>query len=214
MRSSITSRNSPRVSGSAPSADSAAALLRITRISRKNFRHSDHSCPGHPVWSSLCTTCMSATTNLGARRTHRLCPQEYTGRPPAIPCPSTPPHLSWTATERAHPQLAQALLLILIYFSRFLSNRRAWGHPLETRTVARSGRICRPDRLAFKFPDKALRWCFDCGYGRRGVGLGLMTSRRSTSRPAVIRFDVMKGRYGRGHDDSGTDRLEVPPGSR
>ena len=172
MRSSITSRNSPPGSASAPSADirsvprhssSSASASSHARRRHSNACHraqnifrktsapvapSSHpdavDAPVHNLWTIATSRRRPSTAATAPQCTSR-------DRPACHPqlTHEQPPHPD-LQRRRVHPQLPQALLLLLIYLPRFLLRRRRLGNMRTDRSRTASAASLSPRSISFQ----------------------------------------------------------------
>jgi hypothetical protein len=213
VRSSITSKSSPRGFASAPSADISGKIPKNFYLGL-NTCHTigcGYGCEQHCSHSDA-NHCLHAQP----RPVPNRCTRTTQPRPVSCTTPSAPP----AALTSCCPQLAQALILLLKYLRVCSLENGAGDKPFHTPVPSRESAECRCFRLAFKMASDALRLWFDCRFGRRNglparasVGGQYRASRGVAPPTLALLFGVMKGRNGRGDDHSRPDRLEVPPGA-
>ena len=155
------SRNSPRESANAPSGSRFGRKIGKKLPPRPH--HSSHTVVVYALWRTWCQ--QRHYPPLGA---------QHVGRP-QLRCRSaadfhksdTIRHACHAAPTAVHPQLPQALILLLIYLYSFVPEEGGWGHTAPSASPRSVTPACHPYRLAFKLKPKALRWFFDSRYGRR-----------------------------------------------
>jgi hypothetical protein len=184
VRCSITSRNSPPESASAPSAERRFHfIVLVTQTSTRRAIKRCLSTPNHKILQKTCAPPVSLVTPMrcGCRCGQLAAKLRITGtvlhnRPQVhneanvigslIHNSLTTRHTCHAAPTYGYPQCPQALLLLLVYLLSFSLEEGTWGHIDPHRSEPLCGARCHPDRLAFKLSRKALRWFSDSRYGR------------------------------------------------
>jgi hypothetical protein len=176
VRYSITSRNSPLGSASAPSAEPPSCCTQAPnhrargiegQVISKNFGTAGITCHSDPVWIPVWTTCGQPSDYPALPSQRRPFPQFVRLHRATFHKPPTIRHTWHAGITRGYPQCPQPLILLLVYLRSFFFEEGTWGHLDSLSAEPVCDLPCHPDRLAFKLSWKALRWFIDSRYGRR-----------------------------------------------
>ena len=129
-------------------------------------------------------------------------PQRPDGSPNIVNRVIHSPTTPLAATRPSYPQNAQPLILLLRSIPSFFFEVQAWGRSSRGPHGVVADPFCRPLRLPFKMAAEDLRLFIEL----LATGGWRLDFRTNTS--------WVKGRYGRGDDNSWPHRLEVSSGAR